>query len=81
MSKPTVPEIVPLVRALIDAHDGCCWHNVLADGNVNARDVDDCARRADRRAHPDCIALIKPITAMSRTQRRKLSALAYGGSR
>jgi hypothetical protein len=73
MDKPTVPEILPLVRALYQRHGaGCCWHCVLDDMNLDRYFVESAAKRAEAEGHPDCVALIKPLLAMSRTQLKKL---------
>jgi hypothetical protein len=73
MRKPTVPEVLPLVKALYARHGtGCCWHIVLDDCNVDNGCVERCAARAQQSDHIDCQALIEPLLAMSKTQRRKL---------
>ncbi len=72
--RPTVPEVRPLVAALYEQHSaGCCWHVVLDDGNVNDDHVKWCAKLATELGHPDCVALVGPLAAMSITQRRKLA--------
>ena len=38
--KPTIPEVMPLVRRLYERHNsGCCLHVVLDDGNIDAGSV------------------------------------------
>jgi len=81
MTRPTVPDVLPLVRRLYERHSaGCCWHVVLDDGNVGDGIVAETA--ADARAHPcgaaECLELATLLPQMSTTQRRKLRALAHG---
>ena len=78
--KPTVPEVLPLVRELYASPEGavgCCLHVVLDDGNVRDDDVQYCVDRATERAHPKCETLARLLLRMSKTQRQKLSASAY----
>ena len=71
--KPTVPEVLPLVRELYATNSvGCCLHIVLDDGNVNDIHVQACADSARERGHPKCEALARKLLEMSPTQRRKL---------
>ena len=71
--KPTVPEVTPLVKAVYNRSSvGCCWHILLDDGNVDDKSVRSCTNNAIQHQHPECLALIEPITAMSKTQRLKL---------
>ena len=75
-SKPTVPEVMPLVRRLYERNPvGCCLHIVLDDGNVEDHSVEFCIDQAHDRGHEECLELAKILFRMSRTQRRKL---AYG---
>lgn len=68
-------DALPLVQALYRRHAaGCCWHVILDDHNIDARFVDDeHTAFVLERGHPDCIALIAPMRAMSRTQRGRLA--------
>lgn len=63
------------------ARDHCsCWHIVLDDPNWEDRHVRYCAKDAGGEGcvSPDlCMALVPILTAMSRTQRRKLAARGY----
>ncbi len=78
--KPTVPDVLPLVRTLYRRDSaGCCWHSVLDDGNVSDESV------AYVVAHllcgaTECAALADLLPRMSRTQRRKLAASTYPSS-
>ena len=75
-TKPTVPEVRPLVVALYKRNQvGCCLHIVLDDGNVHDDHVQFCIDLAKTKGHEDCLALAKLLLRMSRTQRNKL---AYG---
>lgn len=77
--KPTIPEVLPLVRAIYTRDRigavGCCWHILLDDGNVDDIDVEFCADQARYHKHLDCLALVDPIKRMNKTQRRKLGGL------
>ena len=81
--RPTVPEVLPLVRALYRRHGaGCCWHVVLDDGNAERATVAWCAAQLETQpceAGPtsECHALAKLLPLMSPTQVRKLSALSF----
>lgn len=76
--KPTVPEVLPLVRALYARHSaGCCWHVVLDDGNTARHFV--MATMAQLLEAPcekghECNALAIILPMMSRTQIIKLAA-------
>lgn len=76
-TRPTVPEVAPMVSALYRRHGaGCCWHIVLDDGNVSDGNVAWCAEIARQEGHPDCLALVDPLLRMSRTQRLKLYGMS-----
>lgn len=78
--KPTIPQVLPLVRALYARHcAGCCLHILLDDGNVEDAHADFCIDYAMGEGHAECLRLAQLLRAMSKTQRRKLSALAYRG--
>lgn len=82
--KPTVPEVLPIVRALYARHSaGCCWHVVLDDGNVGRETVNWCAEEMrrdggcqDRPNGGECERLAELLPLMSPTQIRKLGRLA-----
>jgi hypothetical protein len=81
VTKPTVPEVLPLVRALYATPHGAaggCLHIVLDDGNVEDASVLFCLEHAQKEGCPTCEALACALLRMSKTQRRKLGALAYG---
>lgn len=77
--KPTVPEVLPIVRALYRRHSaGCCWHILLDDRNVGPGSADFCVPYAwVCKEGPECRQLADLIPAMSKTQHRKLGALAH----
>ena len=78
--KPTVPEVLPLVRAYYAKpgnNVGGSLHIVLEDGNVGDSHVEHCREWAEERDDVDGVALAKLLLRMSRTQRRKLSRLVY----
>lgn len=57
--------------------DSCCFHVVVADGNIWTANVRYCLERAQELGHADCITLGGWLLAMSRTQRLKLSDDGY----
>jgi hypothetical protein len=73
MSKPTVPEIAPLVKALYERNSvGCCLHIVLDEGNVGDDDV--CLLLdLGPDSHEACVQLAEKLLLMSKTQRPKLN--------
>jgi hypothetical protein len=74
--KPTVPEVLPLVRAHYDHHSaGCCLHVVLDDGNVADAFMPGTEALARERGHKECAELAALLSQMSPTQRRKLVTL------
>lgn len=76
LRKPTVPEVLPLVRELYNSpggRAGCCLHIVLDDGNIDDDDVDFCIRWAIDQQHERCERLARILRLCSKTQRRKLS--------
>lgn len=78
--KPTVPEVLPLARALYRSARGacgCCLHAVLDDGNVADQFVEEAVQRAKEQGHADCLELAERLKLMSRTQRLKISAQVY----
>lgn len=73
--RPSVPEVMPIVREIYERNAaGCCWHVVLDDENVDDRSVEFCANYARERGHFWCCLLIEPMLKMSKTQRRKLAS-------
>lgn len=73
--KPTVPDVLPLVRAVYARHcAGCCLHILTDDGNVCQDDADYCLQRAQETGHADCLAAAELLVQMSPTQRRKVYA-------
>lgn len=73
--KPTVPEVLPLVKAYYAKPDngaGGNLHIVLDDGNVQDSSVRFCLSQAERAQDLDGIVLAQLLLKMSRTQRLKL---------
>lgn len=71
--KPTVPEVLPLVRELYARHAaGCCLHCVLDDGNVEDYFVESAITFASKEGCQDCLDLAMLLFRMSKTQRWKL---------
>lgn len=76
--KPTVPEVLPLVRAYYAKPGngaGGNLHIVLDDYNVRDDDVQFCLDLAEQFNDEDGAALAKLLLKMSKTQRAKLAAL------
>lgn len=73
--KPTIPEVMPLVRELYATPQGtcgCCLHIVLDDGNIEDDHVRFCVDWAVKHDHPKCAELARVLLRMSKTQRKKL---------
>jgi hypothetical protein len=73
--KPTVPEVMPLVRAYYAKEEngaGGSLHIVLDDGNVEDSSVEFCIEEAEKRGDKDGVELGKILLRMSKTQRNKL---------
>ena len=76
MSKPTVPEVLPLVNEIYkDNSAGCCLHVVLDDYNLSNYFVQSCIEDAKKIGHQKCAFLGEILLKMSTTQRRKLASL------
>lgn len=78
--KPTVPDVVPMVRAYQRKdgnYVGGHLHIVLDDGNVDDHSVEYCLAAAREAGDTDGVALAETLLRMSRTQRLKLSDMFY----
>lgn len=76
--KPTVPEVLLLVKALYATREGgvgCCLHIVLDDNNVDDSSVQFCLDWARSHKHPKCAEIALLLLAMSKTQRLKLGRM------
>lgn len=71
--KPTIPEVLPLIKKLY-ARDcvGCCLHVVLDDGNIKKHSVESCIGYAREKKHKDCEELAILLSQMSNAQRRRI---------
>lgn len=77
VKKPTIPEVLPLVRELYKRHPaGGPLHIVLDDGNVDDDDVGFCLEAALEAKDAEAIKLCSLLMKMSRTQRTKLYMIA-----
>lgn len=77
--RPTVEQIVPLVREIYATHDGgagCCLHLVFDDGNFDRESVQYCLEWARERQHQLCIKLAELCLEMSPTQLAKADRIA-----
>lgn len=87
--RPTVPEVLPLVRELYrESEAGGPLHIVLDDGNISDEYVQWCINEAipqygeNWHATPDpvrdlCYRIAAMMLQMTTTQRRKLVSLSY----
>ena len=72
-NRPTVPDVLPLVRAIYERHfAGCCLHIVTDDGNVEQHHADFCVQYARERGHEDCLRAAEMLAAMTPTQRLRV---------
>jgi len=79
--KPTVPEVLPMMYAYRDTAGngvGGSLHIVLDDGNVEDGHVRWCIERAKECGDEEGVKLGETLLSMTKTQRKKLSALFYG---
>lgn len=73
MSKPTVPDVLPLAKAYYHAHPaGGNLHIVLDDGNIEDSSVQFCLDRAREEGDGPGVELAEMLLKMSKTQRKKL---------
>lgn len=77
MSRPTVPEVLPLVRAIYNRPDGsgvtgCCLHILTDDGNTGVDTAQFCFDYAREQGHVDCIAAAEMLVLMTETQHHKV---------
>lgn len=72
-NRPTVPAVIPLVRAVYLRHcAGCCLHVITDDGNCEQRFAEHAIDRAQGLGHDDCLAAATAIAQMTNTQRLRL---------
>jgi hypothetical protein len=72
-NRPTVPAVLPLVRAYYNDHAvGGSLHVVLDDGNIDDGCVHGCIGWAEERGDAAGAALARLLLQMTRTQRNKL---------
>jgi hypothetical protein len=71
--RPTVPDVLPLVRAIYERHcAGCCLHIITDDGNVEQHSADFCVECARERGHDDCLRAAELLAQMTSTQRHRV---------
>ena len=69
-TRPTVPDVIPLVREIYRSHAvGCCLHILTDDGNVSNSDAQFCLDWAIEQGHPLCQRAAEMLVQMTRTQR------------
>ncbi len=79
-TKPTVPEVLPMMYAYRDTEGngvGGSLHIVLDDGNTEDDHVKWCIEYAKERGDAAGVELGETLLRMSRTQRGKLAGLFY----
>lgn len=79
MSKPTIPEVLPLIREFRETGNetGGSLHVVLDDGNVKDSDVQHYIDYAKSIGDLQGMRIGKLLLEMSRTQRKKLAGMFY----
>ena len=71
--RPSVPDVLPLVRMVYARHcAGCCLHVLTDDGNCEDESAQFCLQIARESGHADCLAAAEALALMSWTQRRKV---------
>ena len=78
MDKPTIPEIMPLIKeyyALPGNNVGGNLHIVLEDDNVRDCDIEFCLTKCNERLDVKGVRLCELLLRMSKTQRHKLHML------
>jgi hypothetical protein len=78
--KPTIPEVIPLVKAwyaLPGNNVGGIFHVLLDDGNCEQHFAISALKDARELGDPQAIDLAEKLVAMSQTQRRKLRKVWY----
>lgn len=78
--KPTIPEVIPLVKAwyALPGNDvGGIFHVMLDDGNWEQCFAHSALQDARELGDPQAIELAEKLAAMSGTQRRKLRKVWY----
>jgi len=79
MSKPTIPDVLPLALAYVQKPGNEAWgalHIVMEDGNYADDNVHWCLNSAVQAGDADGARLAMLLLHMSKTQRRKLAAKA-----
>lgn len=74
--KPTIPEVLPLVKAWYSKSGNECgglFHLILDEGNHEQHWASGALEKARLSGDADAIHLAELLAAMSPTQRRKLS--------
>jgi hypothetical protein len=68
--RPTVPDVLPIVKAIYERHcAGCCLHIVTDDGNAEQECAEFCLTYARDQGHEDCIQAAEMLVQMTETQR------------
>ena len=77
--KPTIPDVLPLIKAYRDAghHVGGNLHVVLDEGNIRDSDILFCRDEAIAHQDHEGVKIANLLLQMSKTQRSKISSLFY----
>lgn len=79
LMKPTVPEVLPLLLAYLNKPGNNCGgslHIITDDGNTHPGHAEWCLEYARKEGDTDAVAILELMVQMSRTQIRRLCALA-----
>lgn len=79
MSKPTVPEVMPLVKdyyATPGNLAGGNLHIVIEDGNIRNDDIEWCLDKSKKNGDDKGVEICELLLLMSKTQRRKIYMLS-----
>ena len=80
LRKPTVPEVLPIMRAYRDKPGnavGGNYHIVLDECNVSDSNVMYCIQQCERQGDAAGFELGRLLMRMSKTQRSKLAGMFY----
>lgn len=82
--RPTVPEVLPLVAALLVTDAGilgCCLRDVLESQCTSDAFVEDALERAVESGHRPCQELAYILSGMTRSQRSRLGQQGFRRAR
>jgi len=80
MEKPTIPEVMPLIKAYYAISGngvGGNLHIILDDGNIDNEDVKFCLDECKKSCDSEGVILCGLLLRMSKTQRRKMYKMSH----